>query len=593
MGAEEPSLVTESGGGWRERREGLVSAVESPFVPESGGGRTGCGGLPVGAEELLAVPGPGPGVSERGERRIDAAEPLPGDIGERRIDVPQILTGREGAARTEEVVLLEDGDCRRLESEGSTGMCPVAGCEAASGEQPPSASYSYVHRQGDIGGDAACRAGKPLADGDDRSGDGNSPFDSVVADCAGVDMPVVDTAGSGVSPSSGRLSEPAATVFLPSVEDEQLLAWAYLSRVVQGPCAALSALIEQVGVVEAARAVRECELPGSLRGPTARRRESDCAERDLDIMAGLGGRIVTPDDPEWPAWRLLGLGQLDPGRDQDAAMPLVLWARGPLSLLDSSEQAVAVVGSRCSTGYGELVTAEFTSDLAARGWTIVSGAAFGIDATAHRAALAAGAPTIAVLACGVDRPYPAAHDRLLAEIAEVGLVVSEYPPGVVPRKEHFLARNRLIAALADGVLVIEAGLRSGARNTVKWARRLGRPALAVPGPVTSATSVGCHRMIREGEALLVSRAQEVIDKAGPLRLSLPGDSPPSPEDSLSGVEALIYAALPAVGSRLPMELAHQCDLDPASVRAVLAALDLAGLVGSDHSGWFRIARAGP
>jgi DNA processing protein len=256
-------------------------------------------------------------------------------------------------------------------------------------------------------------------------------------------------------------------------------------------------------------------------------------------------------------------------------------------LLNSSEQALAVVGARCSSGYGELVTAQITGDLAARGWTIVSGAAFGIDGAAHRAALAAGAPTIAVLACGVDRPYPAGHARLLAQIAEVGLVLSEYPPGVTARKEHFLARNRLIAALSDGVLVVEAGLRSGARNTVKWARRLGRPALAVPGPVTSSTSVGCHRMIREGEALLVSRAEEVIDEAGPLRLSLPGGGGSSPEESLSGDEALVYAALPAVGSRLPMELAQQCGLEPVVVRAVLPALELAGIVSSDHSGWFR------
>ncbi|MBU3063871.1 DNA-processing protein DprA [Nocardia sp. NEAU-G5] len=414
-------------------------------------------------------------------------------------------------------------------------------------------------------------------------------------DCAGAGFDAADdSVGVDAATAGGAVAELPVTVFLPSVDDERLLAWVYLSRVVQGPCAALSALIEQIGVVEAARAVRECDLPESLRGPTERRRGIDCAERDVNAMARLGGRVITPDDPEWPAWRLLGLSQLDPGRDKDASTPLVLWARGPLSLLGSSEQALAVVGSRCSTGYGELVTGQITGDLAARGWTIVSGAAFGVDGAAHRAALASGAPTIAVLACGVDRPYPAAHAQLLAEIADAGLVLSEYPPGVAARKEHFLARNRLIAALADGVLVVEAGLRSGARNTVKWARRLGRPALAVPGPVTSSTSVGCHRMIREGEALLVSRAEEIIDEAGPLRLSLPGDPRPSPGDSLSGVEALIYAALPAIGSRLPMELVQQCDLEPASVRAVLAALELAGLVGSDHSGWFRIAsRAGP
>ncbi len=406
----------------------------------------------------------------------------------------------------------------------------------------------------------------------------------------------IDSAGSatgfevaGVGSSDADIATCGSVV--QTREQERLLAWVYLSRVLQGPCAAMSALIEQVGVVEAARAVRECELPDSLRGPTEQRRGIDRAERDLEIMDRLGGRVVTPDDPEWPAWRMMGLSQLDATRDPGAAAPLVLWVRGPLSLLASSERALAVVGARCSTGYGEQVTAEITGDLAARGWTIVSGAAFGVDGTAHRAALACGAPTIAVLACGVDRSYPVAHARLLTQIAEVGLVISEYPPGVPARKHHFLARNRLIASLADGVLVVEAGLRSGARNTVKWARRLGRPALAVPGPITSASSVGCHRMIREGEALLVSRAEEIIDEAGPLQLSLPSGSAPAPGDNLTGDEALVYAALPVVGSRQPVELAQHCDLSPAAVRAVLPALELAGLIASDHSGWFRISGA--
>lgn len=375
-----------------------------------------------------------------------------------------------------------------------------------------------------------------------------------------------------------------------SAEDveEARLAWVYLSRVVQGPCAPLSALIGSVGVREAARAVREYELPDALRGPVAARREIDMATADLETMMRLGGRVITPDDPEWPGWRMLGLNQLDTERDRDGAVPLVLWARGPLSLQAASERAVAVVGSRCSSGYGVQVANEISSDLACRGWTIVSGAAFGIDAAAHRAALAVGGATVAVLACGVDRPYPAQHDRLIAAIADTGLVLSEYPPGTSAQKHRFLARNRLIATLGDGVLVVEAGLRSGARNTVKWARRLGRPAMAVPGPVGSAASVGCHRMIREGEALLVTRAEDVIDEAGPLRLPV-GDHAVDPAAHLRGAEAEVYAALPAVGSRLPRDLALQSGLDLATVRAVLVGLELADLVGCDSDGWFRTA----
>ncbi|RBO96703.1 DNA processing protein [Nocardia puris] len=382
---------------------------------------------------------------------------------------------------------------------------------------------------------------------------------------------------------------PPGTGSTAGAVEERRLAWVYLSRVVEGPCAPLSALIESVGVVEAARAVRERELPGSLRGPTRQRRGIDSAAADLETMARIGGRVVTPDDPEWPAWRLLGLGQLDTGRDAEGAVPLVLWVRGPRSLLESSERALAVVGARCSTGYGDRVAAEIAGDLAAQGWTIVSGAAFGIDAMAHRAALAVGGPTIAVLACGVDRPYPAQHDRLLSAIADTGLVVSEYPPGVPARKHHFLARNRLIAALADGVLVVEAGLRSGARNTVKWARRLGRPALAIPGPVTSLSSTGCHRMIRDGEAHLVTSAEDVIDEAGPLHLALPGVAPAAPDipAGLAGDQATVYAALPAVGSRLPNELLRTTGLPLHTIRAALVAMELAGLVGLDETGWHR------
>ncbi|MEV0106143.1 DNA-processing protein DprA [Nocardia sp. NPDC050799] len=372
-------------------------------------------------------------------------------------------------------------------------------------------------------------------------------------------------------------------------QEERQLAWAYLSRVVLGPCPALTALIDSVGVCEAARAVRERALPPVLRAATERRRELDTAARDLEVIRAGGGRLVTPDDPEWPAWRMLGLGQLTPGRDPDGAVPLVFWVRGGRDLGELTERAVAVVGARCSTGYGDRVTGEIAGELAVRGWTVVSGAAFGVDGTAHRAALAVGGATIAVLACGADRPYPAQHDRLIARIAETGLVVSEYPPGTVARKHHFLARNRLIAALADGVLVVEAGLRSGARNTVKWARRIGRPALAVPGSVNSAASAGCHRMIRDGEATLVTGPEDVLADIAPLHLPLTTGS--AGTDHLSDTEARVLAALPATGGRWPHDIAAATGIAAAEVRAALVALDLAGVAGRGEVGWYRPARA--
>jgi DNA processing protein len=372
-------------------------------------------------------------------------------------------------------------------------------------------------------------------------------------------------------------------------QEERQLAWAYLSRVVLGPCPALTALIDSVGVREAARAVRERALPPVLRAATERRRELDTAAQDLEIIRDTGGRLVTPDDPEWPAWRMLGLAQLTPGRDPDGAVPLVFWVRGGRDLGELTERAVAVVGARCSTGYGDRVTGEIAGELAARGWTVVSGAAFGVDGTAHRAALAVGGATIAVLACGADRSYPAQHDRLIARIADTGLVVSEYPPGTVARKHHFLARNRLIAALSDGVLVVEAGLRSGARNTVKWARRIGRPALAVPGSVDSAASAGCHRMIRDGEATLVTGPEEVLADIAPLHLPLTTGS--AGADRLSATESQVLAALPATGGRWPHDIAAATGIAAAEVRAALVAHDLAGAAERGEVGWYRLDRA--
>lgn len=388
----------------------------------------------------------------------------------------------------------------------------------------------------------------------------------------------MNPAGAGASMVRGDLGE----------HEERQLAWAYLSRVVLGPCPALTALINSVGVREAARAVRERALPPVLRTATERRRELDTAARDLETIHARGGRLVTPDDAEWPAWRMLGLAQLTPGRDPDGALPLVFWVRGHRNLSELTERALAVVGARCSTGYGDRVAGEITGELAARGWTIISGAAFGIDGTAHRAALTVGGATIAVLACGADRFYPAQHERLIARIAETGLVVSEYPPGTSARKHHFLARNRLIAALADGVLVVEAGMRSGARNTVKWARRIGRPALAVPGSVESAASAGCHRMIRDGEAVLVTGTEEVLAETAPLHLPLNAGSKSSAADRPCGVEAQVLAALPDTGGRWPHEISAVTGLETAEVRAALVALDMSAAAARGEAGWFRL-----
>lgn len=373
-----------------------------------------------------------------------------------------------------------------------------------------------------------------------------------------------------------------------SAPDPRLLAWAYLSKVVQGPCAPLSMLVAEMGPEDAARAVRERDLSKVLGEQTAARAHLDTAAQDLALLASLGGRLVTPDDDEWPSWRLLAFDGWEAGRSREDAVPLALWVLGDRRVDELTERAVSIVGTRAATGYGEHVTAEIAGDLAADGWTIVSGAAFGVDGAAHRAALGVGGVTVAVTACGVDRVYPAGHARLLRQIAENGAVISEYPPGTVPARYRFLARNRLVAALSAGVVVVEAGWRSGARNTASWARRLGRPVMAVPGPVTSAASTGCHRMIRDDEARLVTSARDVVEEAGPIGVDdVESGDWSRPIDALSGDRLAVYEALPGSGARSPRELSESSGVVPERVRAVLTLLELDGYVGSDNTGWFR------
>ncbi|WP_068160536.1 DNA-processing protein DprA [Rhodococcus phenolicus] len=369
--------------------------------------------------------------------------------------------------------------------------------------------------------------------------------------------------------------------------DTRRLAWAYLSTVAQGPSRRLADAVAQHGPEAIADAVREGTPGSEISRRTRGRAHLDSAAADLEMVARLGGRLVTPDDAEWPAWQLLPFGSLTTGTDSDTG-PLALWVLGRRPLDELFERAVAVVGTRAASGYGEHVTSEIAGDLAVDGWTVVSGAAFGVDAAAHRAALGVGGTTVAVLACGIDRAYPSAHTVMLRRIAEQGAVISEYPPGTTPARYRFLARNRLVAASSSAVVVVEAGWRSGARNTASWARRLGRPVLAVPGPVTSAASQGCHRMIREGEATLVGNAREVVEAAGAVAVADDGDgSWRRSLDGMSGDMEMVYEAFPAVGACGVPELSESAGLDVDRVRAALPLLELAGLVSRDDTGWSR------
>ncbi len=196
----------------------------------------------------------------------------------------------------------------------------------------------------------------------------------------------------------------------------------------------------------------------------------------------MGGRLVTEDDDEWPALAFTSFTGVTDRMRAQAHKPMVLWVVGPGRLDDVADRAAAIVGTRAATAYGEYVAADLAAGLVGRDAAVVSGGAFGIDGAAHRAALAADGLTVAVLAGGIDVPYPAGHASLLRRIAEEGLLVSEYPPGVRPARHRFLTRNRLVAALAGATVVVEAGARSGAANTAAWARALGRAVCAVPGP---------------------------------------------------------------------------------------------------------------
>jgi DNA processing protein len=269
---------------------------------------------------------------------------------------------------------------------------------------------------------------------------------------------------------------------------------------------------------------------------------------------------------------------------------LVLWVLGSARLDQVADRAAAIVGTRAATAYGEHVAADLAAGLVGRDAAVVSGGAFGIDAAAHRAALASEGVTVAVLAGGVDVPYPTGHAALLKQIADVGLVVSEYPPGVRPARHRFLTRNRLVAALAGATVVVEAGARSGAANTAAWARALGRPVCAVPGPVTSSASVGCHALLRSGDAHLVTRTEEVIELIGHIGELAP-DEPrgTSALDGLTDIDKRVYDALPARGARSVDEIAVASGLPATAILGPLAMLEVAGLV-AHHEGRWKLSR---
>jgi DNA processing protein len=371
---------------------------------------------------------------------------------------------------------------------------------------------------------------------------------------------------------------------------EETLARAALTYLAEPGDPALGALLAICSPAEVLAAIKADMLPGTGPGcgdtPASRAALDRALSRwrtrlpelpDDEQIAGIcrdGVGLTCPGDAGWPD----ALDQL--GR----ARPYALWLRGHTDLRFACRRSVSMVGSRAATSYGGHVAGEIAADLGERGWAVVSGGAYGIDAAAHRGALAAEAVTIAVLACGVDYPYPAGHADLFAAIAAQGLVVSEWPPGRHPARTRFLVRNRVIAALGCGTVIVEAGERSGALNTARHAANLGKPLMAVPGPVTSAQSAGCHRIIRDWGASCVTRAADIIELLSPLSVPdglAPGGVPAALAPG-SAADALAPRGNPGRPSRPDPGTDRgpsRDDLDPDSAR-VLDALPARGGAGT-------------
>lgn len=365
----------------------------------------------------------------------------------------------------------------------------------------------------------------------------------------------------------------------PPPEDERV-ARALLLRVAEPAQAGLVRHVRTVGCRQAVEDIRRATPIGRIDVEALQHRMLDASgERDLEAAARLGARLVCPGDDEWPT----GLADLV-SRDADC---LGLWVRGPLSLRETCERAVAIVGTRAATDYGLSVSADLAAGLGAAGWTVVSGLAFGIDAAAHRGALAAGGATVAVLASGVDVAYPRAHLALYDHIVGAGLVASEQPPGSAPQRARFLVRNRLIAALSAGTVVVEAAPRSGARSTARHAGELFRHVMVVPGPVTSTLSAGCHQLMRDRpDTVLVTKTDEVIEQVGGLgEFATRVSGPVRRRDLLGPAVSRVLDAVPVIRPASVARIATTAGMRPDAVHSALAALAVQGLVGSREDGW--------
>lgn len=403
-----------------------------------------------------------------------------------------------------------------------------------------------------------------------------------------LDRSLVRTLAEAVAPGENWLDVFARATWTGIAEPGDRVAGALVAAL--GASVALTAVIERWSVPRLLDAVRQSREdvghadgdPGAADADELAkalerwqpRLGSDAAARSLRQAARIGATLLVPGTELW----MSGLDDLG-----DHA-PLALWWRGQPETLRALDIAIALVGARAATGYGEHVALEASAGLVDRGFAVVSGAAYGIDGMVHRSALASHGNTVAFLAGGVDRFYPSGHDGLLTRMVEVGAVLSELPCGSAPTKWRFLQRNRLIAAASSATVVLEAGWRSGSLNTAGHAASLGRPLGAVPGPVTSPASAGCHRLIRDYDAVCVTSADEMAELAG--------GTVSASADARAGLgaapeEGRILDAMSARSSRTEVDIARRSGLSVAAVQSSLGRLQLEGTVAERSTGWVR------
>ena len=454
----------------------------------------------------------------------------------------------------------------------------------------------------------------PFNDSTDPFNDGTGlPNNNAELMLEGADVDTEPIAWRGGQAEAGR-QRPAAKSDGSTASGETRAAVAALLRIGEPGDGLLKGIVDEVGpiaVLELVRAVAAGKTSAAAAAESlsslvaavsgsgqlgeafdrwAVRGDDVHGHRDLDSVGRLGGRLVIPSDSEWPT----ALRELGP------AAPLGLWVRGETRLNVALQRAIAIVGARAASNYGTKCASDLAWDLAARGLTVVSGGAFGIDAAAHRAAIAREGTTIAFMAGGVDRFYPAANTELFHQILDCGAIVSETAPGMTPMRHRFLLRNRLIAASSQVTVIVEAGWRSGALNTARHALELSREVAAFPGSVYSASSTGTHRLIRAHEAELVTSSEDVAELIGveeptlfddgSLPSETPNHSPSDPIDDLSEREKICVNVLSTTKALDVGTVAARAGLTVPNALSALAVLELAGLSARRDSGWVKLRR---